>query len=520
MRPAILKSLMIPASYPVPTSSVELVQTHVSWIFLTDNHAFKIKKPVDFGFLDFSTLDKRRFYCNEEVRLNRRLCPDIYEGVIELHAGGEGATFTGNGQILDYAVMMKRLPAERMLDRLIETDHVTNTMVERIAGVIAGFHAAIASSEYISGFGKLDRIMANWDENFEQVQRYIPLTIPSSELKAIKSWVEQFAASNSDLFARRVQQGFIRECDGDLHLENICLVDDRVYIFDCIEFNERFRYCDTAADIAFLLMDLDYHGRNDLSNAVLKTYLELSGDPELIKLISFYKSYRAFIRGKVESFLLDDSTTGTDIKTIAKSRAARYFRLARGYCARSRLGPTLFITCGTMGSGKSKLAGQLSFELGISSHNSDAVRKSHHGTTSNTPVIEQYGHGLYDKAVTEAVYTRLQLLADTELGAQRSVLIDASFKKASDRAAFAELAARHGADFVILLVSCGEDEQKRRLELRIEQGDSISDGRAELLEYQTNEFEFPASDEGKIIALNSMNPTESLASMVYEGLKL
>jgi len=518
MKPTTLKSLMIPANYPVPTSKVELTQTHVSWIFLTDSHAFKIKKPVDFGFLDFSTLDKRHFYCNEELRLNRRLCPDIYEGVIELHANGEGASFTGSGPILDYAVMMKRLPAERMLDRLIETDSVTTAMIERIAGVIAEFHAGITSSRYISDFGTLDRIMDNWNENFEQVVSYATSTLPSGELEAIRSWVEGFAGSNETLFARRVEQGYIRECDGDLHLENICLVDDKVYIFDCIEFNERFRFCDTAADIAFLLMDLDFHGRSDLSALALKTYLELSGDVELEKLIDFYKTYRAFIRGKVESFLLNDETIDPSMKKVAKERAIRYFRLARGYCERSRLRPTLFITCGTMGCGKSNLAEQLAFELGISVYNSDTIRKSGSGKTPGVSVHERYGQGLYDKAVTEDVYAQLKQLAGNELRANRSVLIDASFKRASDRSSLAALAVRHGADFVILSITCDEEEQKRRLMRRSERGESVSDGRIELLGQQQAEFEPPGLAEGRIITLDSMSSTESLANRIYEEL--
>ncbi|HBA72823.1 MAG: hypothetical protein A2X82_02785 [Geobacteraceae bacterium GWC2_55_20] len=519
MKPTTLKSLMIPANYPVRTATVELVQTHVSWIFLTDSHAFKIKKPVDFGFLDFSTLEKRHFYCNEEVRLNRRLCPDIYEGVIELRADGDGASFNGSGTVLDYAVMMKRLPAERMLDRLIDADGVTTAMIERIAGVIADFHAGIASSRYISGFGTIDKILANWNENFEQAQCYTTSTLPSSELEAIRSWVEGFAKSNESLFTRRMEQGYIRECDGDLHLENICLVDDRVYIFDCIEFNERFRYCDTAADIAFLLMDLDFHGRSDLSALVLKTYLKLSRDPELEKLAGFYKVYRAFIRGKVESFLLNDETIDTGMKQIAKERAIRYFRLARGYCERSRLRPTLFITCGTMGSGKSKLADQLAFELGISVYNSDSIRKFCSGKMPGVSVHERYGQGLYDKAVTEDVYAQLKRLAGNELRANRSVLIDASFKRASDRSVLAALAVRHGADFVILSVSCDEEEQKRRLIRRSERGVSVSDGRIELLWQQQAEFEPPGPGEGRIITLDSMSSTECLASRIYEELK-
>lgn len=519
MKPIILKSLMNPEVYPVPATTVELLQTHISWIFLTDTHAFKIKKPVDFGFLDFSTVDKRRFYCNEEVRLNRRLCPDIYEGVVELRADGDGASFTGNGPILDYAVIMKRLPADRMLDRLVERGEATTGMIENVSEVISRFHAAAATTRYISDFGSLDRIMSNWNENFEQMQRYSTRTLPESELAAIRLWVEEFADTNRALFARRAEQGFIRECDGDLHLDNICMVEDRVYIFDCIEFNERFRFCDTAADIAFLLMDLDFHGRSDLSASALTAYQKLSGDNELARLVDFYKVYRAFVRGKVESFLLDDGTVEREMKEAAQKRAIRYFRLARGYCERTRLRPTLFITCGTMGCGKSTLADQLAFELGISVYNSDIVRKMRSGQPLETSIHEPYGQGLYDKAVTDRVYEELEKLAEDEIIAGHSVLIDASFKRASNRAKCAALAARHGADFVILLVSCDEDEQKNRLSRRSASRDSVSDGRIELLEQQKSELEYPQPGEGRIITVNTMNHPEELTNGIYKELR-
>ncbi len=510
---------MNPEAYPVPATRVELLQTHVSWIFLTDTHAFKIKKPVDFGFLDFSTVEKRHFYCNEEVRLNRRLCPDMYEGVLELRADGDGASFTGSGPILDYAVIMKRLPADRMLDRIVERGEATTNMIEIVTEVISRFHAAAATSKYISEFGSLDKIMSNWNENFKQMQGYTTRTLPASELAAIRLWVDKFADTNRDLFARRVVQGFIRECDGDLHLENICLVEDRVYIFDCIEFNERFRFCDTAADIAFLLMDLDFHGRSDLSASALTAYQKSSGDSELAKLIDFYKTYRAFIRGKVECFLLDDSTIEQEMKEIAQKKSISYFRLARGYCERSRLRPTLFITCGTMGCGKSTLADQLAFELGIAVYNSDTVRKMSSGQTLEKSIIEPYGQGLYDKAVTDEVYEKLKKSAEDELKAGRSVLIDASFKRASDRAGCAALAALHGADFVILMVSCDEAEQKCRLSRRTASKDSVSDGRIELLEQQKSEFEYPHSGEGRIITVNTMNRPEEQTSGIYKELQ-
>ncbi len=519
MRQNTIKSLMKSGAFPVATTSVELIQTHVSWIFLTDTHAFKLKKPVNFGFLDFSTVDLRRFYCEEEVRLNRRLCPDIYEGVIALRETADGAAFTGDGPIIDYAVMMKRLPGDRMLDQLVTSGVATVEDMIKVARAVGRFHAEAASSQRISEFGSLKQIMFNWTENLQQMLPYETSTLPADERETIQSWVINFANTNCELFNRRIKEGYIRECDGDLHLENICLVDGKVYIFDCIEFNERFRFCDTAADIAFLLMDLDFHDRSDLSEAVITTYQEISGDLELEKLVDFYKVYRAFVRGKVESLCLNDDGIDSEHKTSARKRATRYFRLARGYCERTRLRQTLFITCGSMGCGKSTLSNQLSFELGIPVYNSDLVRKMLVGRPVVSAAHEQYDQGMYDSATTEKTYDELKKFAGYELAAGHSVLIDASFRRATDRTSFSELAALHNTDFIILLVTCDEYEQKNRLKRRAQDGSSVSDGRIELLDPQKANFEFPDKNEGCIIQVNTTRSPEDLASQIYRELK-
>lgn len=520
MTPNIMKSLMKPAAYPVPTSTVELVQTHVSWIFLTETHAFKLKKPVNFGFLDFSTVDRRRFYCNEELRLNRRLCPDIYEAVVELRESATGAAFHGSGPIIDYAVKMKRLPADRMLDRLVESGEATVADMKNVADVIGRFHAEALCTPYISAFGSIENILFNWRENFEQLIPFETSTLPSVDREAIYSWVMNFAEKNRDLLNRRVVQGFIRECDGDLHLENICLTGGRVYIFDCIEFNERFRFCDTAADIAFLLMDLDFHNQSDLSDIVITSYRKASGDSELTELIDFYKIYRAIVRGKVESFRLNDNGITPDGHETARRRAIRYFRLARGYIERVRLHPTLFITCGTMGCGKSTLAEQLAFELGIKTYHSDFIRKRIAGLPPETAVIEEYGQGLYSESVSESTYGELERLAERELAAGNSVIVDASFRNVAERARFARLALHQDAVFMILMVSCDPGEQKNRLTVRSASTTSVSDGRINLLELQKADFDYPSENEGRIITIGSMNSPEQLTGMIYKGLNL
>jgi len=516
--PHILESLRNPSAYPVQTRTVELIQTHVSWLFLTESHVFKLKKPVNFGFLDFSTLDLRRFYCHEEIRLNKRLCPDIYEQVIELHESDSGASFVGNGNVLDYAVMMKRLPADRMLDKLVDSGMISRDEILIVAHAISAFHANAASSPYVSEFGSLTQIRSNWRENFEQSLPFQVSTLPPTVYETINSYVDGFIDCHSTIFNERIENGDIRECNGDIHLGNICLFNNTAYIFDCIEFNERFRYSDTAADIAFFLMDLDFHRRPDLADAALSTYITASGDGGLAQLVTFYKVYRAFVRGKVESLLLQDTGIDPEERAVAEKRAISYFRLAQGYCLRDRLPPTLFITCGTMGCGKSTLANQLTFELGFSTYNSDTVRKQLAGLQADVAVQTSFGVGLYSKEMSQRSYLQLEHLAEVELASGHSVLIDASFGTATGRARFSKLAASSHARFVILFVQCDPDEQRRRLYERTRLGTSISDGRAELLDEQESVFEVPDDTEGDIITvLTSMSPEEAVNS-IYKRL--
>lgn len=521
MESSVLISLLNYASYPAHTSTVELVQTHVSWIFLTDTHAYKIKKPVDFGFLNFTTIEKRLFFCNEEIRLNRRLCPDLYLGVVELRSDTGGASFVGNGPVIDYAVKMKRLPSERMLANLVEKGQATPEMLRAVARKISRFHAEADTSPNISGFGSLDTIMSNWLENFEQMIVFSDKTLPADDCNFIRSWVADFVRNNTTGFTERVTDNRIRECDGDIHLDNICMSDNGIYIFDCIEFNERFRFCDTASDLAFLLMDLDYHGRNDLARAVIETYRNSSNDSTIDNVLVFYLVYRAFIRGKVESLQLTDSTISQDMKDQAVIRAKRYFSLARGYCARSAmLQPTLIITCGSMGCGKTELATQLGFELGIPVYSSDITRKSLAGIPAERASHDIFGQGLYSETTTESVYKKLLENAVEELSSGRSVIIDASFSSSGTRKLFAETATSYGAELIILQVSCSYEEQIRRLEQRTASGNSVSDGRVELLQQQKLQFEYPHPDEGRVVKVDSTDTPARLTRKIYRELGL
>lgn len=514
----ILESLLNPSAYPVQTRTVELIQTHVSWLFLTDTHVFKLKKPVNFGFLDFSTLELRRFFCNEELRLNRRLCPDIYERVIALHETDAGAAFVGSGKVIEYAVMMKRLPGDRMLDRLVDSGAISVDEIRIVALEICRFHANATTSPNISEYGSLEQIQFNWQENFAQTLQFLTSTLPSAVCETIRTYVETFTNSYRTLFSERVENGYIRDCDGDIHLGNICLSNNKAYIFDCIEFNERFRFSDTAADIAFLLMDLDYHNRPDLADAALSSYMSASGDNSLTQLITFYKVYRAFVRGKVESLRSLDTGIAQEERTAAEKRATRYFRLAQGYCLRSRLPLTLLITCGTMGCGKSTLSDQLEFELGLASFNSDTVRKQLAGLPPEAAVQVSFETGLYSKEMSSRTYRQLERLAASELVSGNSVVIDAGFGTAAERAEFAQLAASHNAEFAIIFVQCDPYVQRQRLHARSSHGTSVSDGRVELLDQQKSFFEPPDDSEGNVISIITTSASEHALNNVYKGL--
>jgi aminoglycoside phosphotransferase family enzyme/predicted kinase len=512
----LIKSLLKSAAYPEPTAKVRLIETHVSFIFIADDFVYKVKKPVDFGFLNFTTLDRRRFYCEEEVRLNRRLCPDIYLGVVELRKTPEGASFaaSADGKVIDYAVKMKRLPEERMLSHLLELAQVGPDQMVQLARLIADFHGKAARGAQIDACGGADVIKANWEENFRQAAPFKGETLPAADLDLMRAWVDRFIAGNGDLLRARVEQGFVRECDGDLHLGNICL-SDRIYIFDCIEFNERFRYIDTAADIAFLLMDLEYAGRPDLCPPFLTAYREAAGDPGVNALLPFYQGYRAFVRGKVTSFRLREPGLAPEEIPLAKASAIRYFRLARGYALRDRLPTTLVITCGLMGSGKSALARELSFELGLCLLRSDLVRKDLAGRPPAGTGSDDYDAGIYAAPFNERTYRALLEQAEQALLSGKSVIVDATFRRQSDRDCFRAKAEQLGVPFFLIETRCPEKLIRERLEKRRLDPGEVSDGRWELYPKQLSEFQPPAP--GESIQVDSSLPLLKTVDQALKG---
>jgi len=326
------QALLNPATYPEHPVKVEFSETHISLLFFTENYVYKVKKPVDFGFLDFTTLEKRRFYCHQEVELNRRLSTDVYLGVVEISKEDGGISLDGKGRVIEYAVKMRRISEDVLMSRFIEQGKVTEEMIARVAEKLTSFYVAAETNEEINSYGKPERIRQDTDENFHQTRTYIGLTISRRAFEAIQGATNAFLRKKRASFERRIEEGKIRDCHGDLRSEHIYLGDE-ILIIDCIEFNRRFRYTDVAADIGFLAMDLDYRGRRDLSKHLIDSYIRMSGDRDVLEVLDFYKCYRAYVRGKVESFRLDDPNISPGEKEEALRRARRFFRLSSGYAA-------------------------------------------------------------------------------------------------------------------------------------------------------------------------------------------
>jgi hypothetical protein len=325
----VVEALMKPEAYDEEPGKIESTQTHISFVFLTRNFVYKVKKAVDLGFLDFTTLEKRRFFCKKELELNRRLCGDMYIEVVPINKSNV-IKIKGEGEPVEYAVKMKRMPQEKMMNRLLEENKVNSKLIDKIAKIIAEFHSKAETNKRISEFGSLEIIETNWKENFDQTKEFVDKTISSEDFKLISERIKHFMRNNVSLFEKRMAEDRVRDCHGDIHSGNI-FVTDRIYIFDAIEFNERFRYSDVASDVAFLAMDLDFKERTDLSKFFIEKYIRYSGDQELIKLLPFYKCYRAYVRGKVVSFKLKDPNVGDEEKRAATKEAKAYFKLASIY---------------------------------------------------------------------------------------------------------------------------------------------------------------------------------------------
>ena len=512
--PALVKALLKPEVYPHNPQKVELVQTQMSFVFLTGDYVYKVKKPVDLGYLDYTTLEKRRFFCHQELELNRRLCPEIYLEVVPIVRSKGQIRIGGEGETIEYAVKMRQLPREQMMDSLLPLNRVTEEMVVNVAEKLAAFHDKARTSPEISAFGELDAITTNTEENFIQTERYIDISIPSQKYHHIKAYTDNFVESNKSLFHRRVKNGRIKDCHGDLHAAHICF-SDGIHIYDCIEFNDRFRYGDVASEVAFLAMDLDRYQRADLSQAFVNAYVRLSQDKELPQLLNFYKCYRAYVRGKVESFKLDDPYISE--KEASLTAAQGYFNLAYRYTKEK---PLLLITAGLVGTGKTAVAQTLGRSLGLTVISSDVTRKELAGISPTEHRFEQFEGGIYSEDFSRKTYDEMFAQASKLLSRGQSVILDASFKKRPDRLRARSLAEEAKADFAVIECILDEDTVKSRLEQRLKKEGSVSDGRWEIFESQKQDFdkvtEFPSENH---IILDTSQPMSNIIKIVLERIQ-
>ena len=336
--PSFVRLLLDPASYPHPAAEIKLVQTHISYVVLAGDFVYKFKKPVNFGFLDFTTLDKRKHFCEQELLLNRRLCPDLYLGIVTVNEQAGVLALNGPGEAVEYGVKMARMPEAGMMANFIASNKLDRAMIERIVGILVPFYEKADGGTEIQKFGTAQAVSVNVLENFEQTQGFIGCEgLSRQQFDTISRYAKKVLAQEA-LFTARIAAGRIRDCHGDLYSANICFDHDRVHIFDCIEFNQRFRYCDVASDVAFLAMDLDFHGLFDLSRFFIDTFVAKSGDAGLPGMLNFYKCYRAYVRGKINLFTAHAPEVDAATKKNCLDMADRYFKLAEGYAAHTSEG--------------------------------------------------------------------------------------------------------------------------------------------------------------------------------------
>jgi aminoglycoside phosphotransferase family enzyme/adenylate kinase family enzyme len=518
--PALIEQMLRPEFYPHPVKTpIALLQTHISYVLLTGDFAYKVKKPMNFGFLDFSTLEKRHFYCREEVRLNQRLAFDLYLGVRALGCDADGSYFwlpeptagEAGVEAVEYAVQMVEFDQEQLLLRLFETGALGFSEVREIGMQLAAFHQQAWTDAHVASFGTAEGLKAVCDDNYAQTAKYVGITQSEDQLAETRAFSDRIFAEQADLFARRIAEGRIRECHGDLHLKNICLHRGKVQIFDCIEFNEPFRNTDVLYDAAFLLMDLQFRDRRDLGNEFLNTYLEQTGDYGGAVLLPLFLSMRAYIRAKVTSFLLDDATIPPEVQSAAAADAKAYFHLAWQY-TRPRTGRILVMS-GVSGTGKSTLARQLSRVLDAIQIRSDAVRKH----LAGIPLRSRGDTALYSPMMSDKTYEQLLSQGLTLAQAGCTVILDAKYDRVARRASV--LAAAAGLPVTILYCHAPTAVLRERLVLRAAANEDVADATVDLLQRQQELFEdFTAAERSHLVQVDTTAvDLEALVTQLGQG---
>ena len=514
--PGLLEFMLNPRNYPESPTGVTHVETHISHVFLCDEYVYKIKKPVDFGFLDFTTLKKRHFYCNQEVVLNSRLAGGFYLGVEAMYEKGGTYSFrNGPGfRVCEYAVKMKRIPLDCLLHGLIDEGRPLYGELEPVGRKLALFHreARVYRGEKLGG---LSIVRGATEENFAQIEGFRDTTISGGFYDALGGYTRSFLSDNEGLFSSRKKSGYIREGHGDLHTQHVCLASPPV-IFDCIEFNESFRIIDVLEDIAFLFMDMEYHARFDLSSRFFKAYFahhEPSFDEELLR---FYKIYRAVVRGKVEGFRASGLSDGAE-KEEALRDAREYFHLAEYYVNyfKKPFNPIVFM--GLSGSGKSAIARDFSPNWMIMK--SDEVRKAMSGVKKDEHRYVEFKEGIYSDSLTRDVYCALVENAVEMVRRGKRVVVDATFLKKNQRRNFYETCIEKGLNPFFVHCFAGEEVLRERIEKRIKEGADISDAHIGILERQIKDMEEPVElPYYRVLRLNTEEKLHNINSALKEFL--
>lgn len=497
--PNLISALLQPACYAQEAAQVTLVETHISWVLLAGDRAYKIKKPVKLPFLDFSTLEQRRLACIEELRLNQRYAPDIYQDVVPISGTADRPQIAGLGTPIEYAVRMHRFDDAQRLDRVCARGQLTVQLISTLARAIVQLQACAAVSTDPDGFGSAASALRPALDNLSICEQINADDPTRARLATLRQWTEQQAGQLSPLFAQRLAQGWVRECHGDLHLGNMVLQDGAVRLFDCIEFNASLRWIDVASDLAFASMDLLHHGQGGLACWLLSEVLSATGDYGCAPVLRFYAVYRAMVRAKVSAIRLvqpEQAQAPADAAQGSRRELQAYLELAERL-ARPKT-PCLTITHGVSGCGKSVAAQQRLLQDASGSTlrlRSDVERKRLFGLSALQRSGSALDNGLYSATAHAQTYARLAELADSLLQAGWSVVVDAAFLRRSERQAFADLALRHGVRFAIVAPQAQEAELRRRIVARAAAGTDPSEATLEVLDKQLAWVEPLGADE-------------------------